>query len=91
MFLSERLEISTLNSSKDTTLKENAIDIMKTTIASFSAMEDLLVNYLMELLLMISVFSDCWDCSSSMSDSNLLFPLKTPPPRIIDCNCGKSM
>ena len=36
MFLSERLEISTLNSSKDTTLKENAIDIMKTTIASFS-------------------------------------------------------
>ena len=33
--LAERLEISTLNSSKDTTLKENAIDIMKTTIASF--------------------------------------------------------
>ena len=55
------------------------------------AMEDLLVNYLMELLLMISLFSDCWDCSLSMSDSNLLFPLKTPPPRIIDCNCGKSM
>ena len=35
MFLSERLEISTLNSSEDNTLKENAIDIIKTTIASF--------------------------------------------------------